>query len=73
MEVKIQKDYVTPGNPIAFSGFETVKKHYKNEKIPDKDIKRALSGIDAYVLHRETKELQTNPFFISSRRQQMQV
>ena len=73
MEAKIQKDYVTPGNPVAFSGFETVKRHYKNEKLSDKVIKRALSGINSYVLHRETKSLQTNPFFISSRRQQIQV
>lgn len=53
---EIQKNYVTPGHPIAFSSPALIYQYY-NKKISYKKIREYLSYLDAYTLHRETKKV----------------
>src|SRR5208282_6091673 len=74
---RIQRQYVTPKHPLAFSSPSTIHESYKrdfNRHIPIHRLTDALSSVDSYTLHREYKKPKTrNPFFIYALRDQIQT
>jgi hypothetical protein len=68
LEEFVKKKYTTPGHPIAFGALSGIYKHFKGA-ISLPLIRRALSQIDGYTLHREYKRPHVfNPYFIYHRR-----
>ena len=64
MENEITRRYEDPGDPTAFSGINNLQKQYKRSSdISSESIRRAVSSLDSYTLHRETK--QVLEFFLS--------
>ena len=45
---KLIKRYVTPGDPLAFSGVQTVRK-YSDGNVKSSDIPGTLAEVDGYV------------------------
>ena len=69
---EIIRNYKNPSHPTAFSGIHNVYKYYKN-RATFSEIKNILSSINAYTLHREYKQLATNPNYVQYPRQQVQI
>ena len=69
-----QRNYVTLGHPTSFGGISKLQSYYKGRnKIPKKKIEKNLESVDTYTLHKESKQLQRNPTFVHSAREQFQV
>ena len=66
------KNYLTPSHPTAFGGIQKVYQFYKG-KIGLNEVKKILSNLDAYTLHKEYKQLTTNPNYVNHARQQFQA
>ena len=72
-EAEVITAYTTPGHPIAFSAPGSVYKFYKGQLSKSK-IKDILASVDTYTKHREFKKPKAyNPYYIFSRRQQVQA
>ena len=73
MKRTIYNNYLKPSHPTAFSGIGNIKRFYKNA-YSTADIRKTLSNVDSYTLHREYKRPHiTNPFFVYSPREQIQM
>ena len=68
----VAKNYRTPGHPTAFGGIQTVYNFYKGA-YSFEEIKKVLSNLDGYTLHKEYKKLESNPNYVHHARQQMQM
>lgn len=68
----VLKNYTTPGHPTAYSGLDTVFQYYKGH-FSKKQLKKILSTKDVYTLHKHYKELQRNPTYVHTIRQQFQI
>lgn len=67
------RDYVSPGSPIAFASPGLIF-HYYNKQIPIKTIKKWLTSVDAYTLHRQPKlPRPRNPTYVYFKRYQIQI
>ena len=68
----IRHRYITPSDPIAFSGVTNIKRYFQNKKVDH--IKDILATVPAYTLHREAKRVKHhNPFFIYRKREHIQM
>lgn len=72
LEKTLIQNYKNPSHPTAFSGIQNVYKYYKKQ-IPLRKVKEILSKIKAYTIHREYKNLQSNPNYVNYARQQFQI
>jgi hypothetical protein len=74
---RIQREYINPEHPIAFTSPGSIHEFYKrnlHRNVPIKNIKNALTEIDSYTLHREAKRPRhRNPFFVYQLREQLQL
>lgn len=68
----VKKNYLSPAHPTSFSGIQKVYDFYKG-KVSLAQIKKILSHIDSYTLHKEYKKLSTNPIYVNYARNQMQM
>ena len=68
----LKDNYINPSHPIAFSGIQNVYNFYHG-LLTVKEVKRALSEIDSYTLHREVKNLRRNPYFVHNEKKQYQL
>lgn len=72
-EINISEHYTIPSKPASFSGISKIREYYRG-KVPTKKIKKELSKINSYTLHREAKRPRVfNPFHILKIRQQIQI
>ena len=68
---QIEKAFVEPGHPVAFSTPNRVAKHFG---VKVKDARAVLEGIEGYTMHREFKQPKPyNPYYVRTRRKQVQA
>lgn len=73
MNETIYRNYLNPAHPTAFSSPGNIKRFYRNA-YGKNIIDRTLANVDSYTLHREYKKPSiTNPFFVYSAREQVQM
>jgi hypothetical protein len=73
MNSTIYNNYINPAHPTAFSAPGNVKRFYRNT-YGKSVIDKTLAHVDSYTLHREYKKPAiTNPFFVYSPREQVQM
>ena len=72
IEAEVIRNYKNPSHPTAFSGLQNVYRYY-NKRISLKKIRDILSKVDEYTLHKEYKQLTTNPNYVNYARQQFQI
>ena len=69
---ELKENYIKIGHPVAFSGISNIKSHYPNLTI--KEIKKFLSSIYNYTIHRPTKKPKYhNPTYVYNIREQIQL
>lgn len=70
---EVQKNYVTPGHPTAFSGVTKLRHHYQG-RYSEKKLKEMLTGLDAYTVKREAKSMSSyNPYYVWHARKLLQI
>lgn len=70
-EIKI--NYLSGSHPISFSASQNIYDYY-DKKIPIKVIKKVLSAIDSFTLHKEARnKFKRNPTYVYYKRYQFQV
>lgn len=71
-EAFLRQSYISPGEKVAFSGINSIKKEFPH--LTRTQISDVLASIHTYTLHREVKKVKVfNPFFIYTLRQQIQI
>jgi hypothetical protein len=69
---EIKQNYTTPGHPTAYSGINQVYKFYRGHvSLPR--IKKILSGVEGYTLHKEFHEKPRNITYKHFKRYQFQM
>lgn len=71
-ENHLKENYRVPGNPIAFSGIQTIYDYYRG-KLQRSRIKVILSEIESYTLHREYHNQTRNPSYTHFKRHSWQM
>ena len=71
MTSTLTKRYLTPGDPIAFSGINNIQREVG--KISRNQLTNVLRGIDTYTRHKFSKKPLRNPFFSYFPRYQWQI
>lgn len=70
LERRIQRAYITPGHPVAYSAPGRVAQYFN---IGHSRARQILEHIEGYTLHREYKQPKRyNPYYVHSRREQVQ-
>lgn len=70
LEERIEKDFQTPGHPVAFSSPQVIQKYYHIGAAKAREI---VAGFDSYTLHKQSRTPRLrNPFYVYFRRQQLQ-
>lgn len=69
---EVKQNYITPGHPTAYSGISQVYKYYGGYVTLDR-IKRILSGVEGYTLHKEFRERPRNITYKHFKRYQFQM
>jgi Integrase core domain/Chromo (CHRromatin Organisation MOdifier) domain len=69
---EIKKNYTTPGHPTAYSGVNQTHSFYGG-KVTLARIRKLLSGIEGYTLHKEFHEKQRNVTYKHFKRYQFQM
>lgn len=72
MDPDLIRDYTGPPHPAAFSGLGKLRKLYPDKS--ERELKKTLSGIDAYTRHKEPKPVKKyNPVVVRYRLQLLQL
>jgi len=69
---EIKQNYITPGHPTAFSGVSQIHRFYGGYVTLSR-IKKILSGVEGYTLHREFREQPRNITYKHFKRYQFQM
>jgi hypothetical protein len=73
MNQTIYNNFLNPSHPTAFSSAGNIRRYYRG-KYDMNTINNTLASVDSYTLHREYKRPKvSNPFFIYSLREQVQM